>query len=76
MDRTRPSAGKAAAVGLVLGVRFALGPKTITKSRRPALDVWEPGGAGQSGRARAIAEYRRCKNEQALDAIRDWRWER
>ena len=78
VKRDRRDAGKAAALGLVFGVRFALGPKEITRSKRKkpvTLDVWTP-REDNSRQALAVAEYRRCKNEQALKAISDWRWAR
>ena len=78
MDRDRRSAGKAAALGVIFGVRFALGPKEVTKSRRDKavrFDIWQP--RDESGvQAMAVADYRRCKNQEALKAISDWRWKR
>ncbi len=78
-SRNRQSAGKAAAVGLIFGVRFALGPEEVTKSRkrgnRARFDVWQPRD-GSGAQALAVAQYRRCKNDQALKAISDWRWAR
>ena len=79
MDRDRHSAGKAAALGVIFGVRFALGPKEAARSggrdKAVRFDVWQ---ARQSGnrQAMAVADYRRCKNEEALKAISDWRWKR
>lgn len=75
-DRVRRSAGAAAAVGLVFGIRFALGPKTVTSSKRPALGVWQPDSTSSS-KALAVADYRRCKNNEALEALnQEWRWQR
>lgn len=54
----RQSAGSVAAIGLVFGVRFALGP---TEARY---------GTG-SMQALAIADYRACRNEQALRTLTD-----
>ncbi len=78
-DRDRRSAKKAAAIGLVFGVRFALGPKERSSSRKQnravRFDIWQP--RNESGiQAMAVAEYRRCKNDQALKALSDWRWAR
>lgn len=74
----RQYAGSAAAVGLVFGVRFALGPSEVNKNRkrvRPvaAFQVWEANDSSSSGggQALAIAEYRSCRNEQALRALTD-----
>ncbi len=71
----RQSAGSAAAVGLVLGVRFALGPASVQKSRRlssppAAFRVWESRDTG-GAQALAIADYRACRNEQTLRALTD-----
>ncbi|MCB9990187.1 MAG: hypothetical protein H6867_02260 [Rhodospirillales bacterium] len=79
MDRDRHVAGKAAALGVVFGVRFALGPKEVARSgghnKAVRFDLWEA-RESNSRQAMAVAEYRRCKNEEALKAISDWRWKR
>lgn len=80
MDRDRRSAGSAAAVGLVFGLRFALGPVENRKpggSRNaPRLDIWQP-GVQADPQALAIADYRRCKNDEALKMLNEeWRWNR
>lgn len=72
----RNAAGSAAAVGLVFGVRFALGPQETVKARRRqspavAFHVWEPRDSVGGGQALAIADYRACRNEQALRALTD-----
>ena len=72
----RQAAGSAAAIGLVFGVRFALGPSEVTKSRRrtqpvAAFRVWETRENGGGGQALAIADYRACRNEQALRMLTD-----
>lgn len=66
------SAGQAA-IGLVLGVQFALGPVEKSRSdRRKAsgagFNIWTP-RADSSAQALAVAEYRRCKNKQTLEAM-------
>ncbi|MEZ5815306.1 MAG: hypothetical protein R3E13_11410 [Alphaproteobacteria bacterium] len=79
MDRNQRSAGKAAALSLVLGVRFALSPPTKTKSYadRPRLDLWQPvGDNGENRAALAVSAYRQCQKEQALQAISGFRWTR
>jgi len=79
MDRGRASEGQAqaAALGLVLGVRFALGPKEVIRSNRSRVEIRQPFSTTEDTYALAIADYRRCKNEQALRALNDeWRWSR
>lgn len=72
----RHEAGQAAAVGLILGFRFALGPKEVSGSNRSSvgLNVWRPQDTGLQ--ALAVSDYRRCKNEHALSALRELRWSR
>jgi hypothetical protein len=63
----RPDAGQAAALGLIFGVRYALGPKEAT---RPGPALKGTANADLSGdRALAIAEYRRCRSEQLLTSL-------
>ncbi|MBI4030782.1 MAG: hypothetical protein HY370_03835 [Proteobacteria bacterium] len=79
MDRGRSSDGQAqaAALGLVLGVRFALGPREVVKSNRGRVEIRQPFSTTNDSYALAVADYRRCKNEQALKALNDeWRWSR
>lgn len=75
----------AAALGVVFGVRFALGPKEVLhkKGRRRGapsarVGVWQldekPDTSGY--KALAVSDYRRCKNEEALKFLSDWRWSR
>lgn len=75
-DWNRNSARKAAALGLVFGVNFALGPTEVIKpdQRKGAarLNGRSPRG---DDKAVAVSEYRRCKNEEALRALAEWRWE-
>lgn len=71
MDPSRRPAGhKAATVGFVLGLRIALGPTKVTGSDRMSvgpqiLDTRDH----RSAHALAIADYRACKNQQALHAL-------
>ncbi|QQG36400.1 MAG: hypothetical protein HYS17_00995 [Micavibrio aeruginosavorus] len=72
--RYREASGSAMAVGLVLGVRFALGPQERAGARshaRPvaAFHVWEPHQVQSP--ARAIADYRACRNQRTLQALID-----
>lgn len=79
MDRNQRSAGSAAALGLVLGVRFALSPptKTIPSKRKPRLDVWQPVNASGGDRsALTVSAYRNCQKDQALKALQEFRWAR
>lgn len=81
MDRDRRSAGQATALGLVFGVRFALGPKEVTKRDKSGdavrFDFWQPRDRDTNAKqAMAVADYRRCVKEQNLKAISDWRWQR
>lgn len=81
MDWNQRSAGKAAALGLVFGIRFALEPSPKSKSPKSRLDVWQPQNAiAGDQRALAIADYRKCQKEKALNssiqAIQDFRWTR
>lgn len=75
--RYQQSAGSAAAIGLVFGVRFALGPSEVHKTRKraqpvAAFHVWEARESGaDSGHALAIADYRACRNEHALRTLTD-----
>lgn len=78
LDRQyRQAAGSAAAVGLVFGVRFALGPQEVMQSHRrinkpvAAFRVWEVQEVAGGGQALAIADYRACRNERALHALTD-----
>ena len=81
MDRNQRSAGKAAALGLVFGIRFALKPSAKMQPSKPSLDIWSPAGGIQGNRsALAIADYRRCQKNKALNlsiqTINDFRWTR
>jgi hypothetical protein len=73
-------AAKATAVGLVFGVRFALGPKEVIKKKgkkSSSIGVWQLEDSQTGGyKALAVAEYRRCKNEEAIKSLSDWRWQR
>ena len=73
--KRRQDAGSAAAIGLVFGVRYAVGPAEVTSLRdyrQPAsFRAWEARDQSQSARALAIADYRACRNEQALQVLTD-----
>lgn len=74
------AAGRATALGLIIGVRFALGPQESNGSsrRRPSarLDVWQPNDNIRNPHALAVADYRDCRKDQALKALSNWRWSR
>ncbi len=81
MDRNQRTAGKAAAVGLVFGIRFALQPSREITPSKPSLDVWAQDGGIQGDRsALAIADYRRCQKDKALkssiQSLGEFRWRR
>lgn len=61
-DRNRRSAGKAAALGLVLGVRYALPPAA-------QAGVANPSALSADLSAAAIARWRDCRKQQALGAL-------
>lgn len=71
----RQSAGSAVALGLVFGVKFALGPTELRKYPRrshvqaAAFHVGEPRDYG--GQALAVADYRACRNERTLRTLTD-----
>jgi hypothetical protein len=67
MDRDADPA-QAAAIGLIFGIHFALGPKQVVRrGGGPQFDVWEPNAGGS--KALAIAAYSRCRREAALQAL-------
>lgn len=78
-NRTQRSAGKAAAVGLIFGVRFALSqPKTKVNSvgNSARLGLWGPKTIDGSRSALAVSAYRECQKDKALQALTDFRWKR
>ena len=70
-NRWRSSSQQEAALGLLIGVRFALESKNISTDKakvRKTMWVQQP-RAQYNSDVQAIAAYRQCKNEQALDAL-------
>ncbi len=66
----RPAGNKAVpvALGFVLGVRIALGPREVIEDRnrvQVSSKIWN-NRYGSNSRALAVAAYRGCKNEQTL----------
>jgi len=72
----------AASLGFIVGLRFALGPKEVVRysgNRRKSVrfDVWQPSDAVAGDmRALYVSDYRRCKKEETLRELSDWRWQR
>lgn len=76
MDGSRRSAGKAAVLGMALGVRSVPGPVRDALSLRPgnarsSLSVRASHDDSVRPRALAVADYRRCANERALRVLPD-----
>ncbi len=73
VDRNQRSAGTAAALGLVFGVRFALSPSKQIQSYSHTARLESPGLSGNivynDRPALAIASYRQCQKQQALQAL-------
>jgi hypothetical protein len=63
----RRDAGNVAALGLLFGVRYALGPREQTRTVRPAGPEVTTDLSGMS--ALSVSAYRRCKNEQTIEAM-------
>jgi len=63
----RPAAGQAAALGLIFGVRYAIGPKEATKRAPAHQGIANSDLSGD--RALAVADYRRCRSEQLLTPL-------
>lgn len=86
MDRNQRSAGKAAALGLIFGVRFALTPsRHPAKDQKPeaAIGFWPTDAGSSPGKdqardrsALAVVAYRQCQKQQALQALNGFRWSR
>lgn len=66
MDRNQRSAGQAAALGLVFGVRFALGPSPEPLSPELNPEAISSDAADTNRTTFAIANYRQCQKDQLL----------
>jgi len=66
-EPVRPLAGQAAALGLIFGVQFALGPRETTRDSLTTTGIAKADLSGN--RALAIADYRRCRSEQLLTSL-------
>lgn len=62
----QPVAGQAAALSLIFGVRYALGP---VETPRAAVTEQTPAVHVDGQRAAAIAQYRRCRSDQSLATL-------
>ncbi len=71
----RPAGKKAAVLGLVLGVRFALGPVQTPQhlersAKTPALvDFRQPNGDIDGRNALTTAAYRDCRKREAISVM-------
>ncbi len=79
-DRNQRSAGNAAPLGLVIGVRLALSsPKKTTSSRsnQARFGFWQPLESMKGDRrALSVADYRDCQKKEAMKALGEFRWKR
>jgi len=77
MNRSRRSVGETSSARLVFGIRFALGPNKVKQGRRDTrFDIWQPDFTNNP-EALAMADYKSCKNNQALKVLDEtWRWSR
>jgi hypothetical protein len=77
-DWNQRPAGKAAAFGIIFGVRFALGPKENAKSRsaavKPELRFLGSDAATSDRSALTVSAYRQCRKQQALQELNEFRW--
>lgn len=65
--KVRDDAGHAAVLGLILGVRYALGPTEIPGQNGYQGDGFHSDVSGV--RARAVAQYRHCRNQELLKSL-------
>lgn len=66
--KVRDDAGHAAVLGLILGVRYALGPTEETRRNHGYNgDGFHSDVSGV--RARAVAQYRHCRNQELLKSL-------
>ncbi len=77
-DRTQRDAGKAAALGLIFGVRFALTPpkKSKASETKATIGFWHPQPVTSGRSALAVTAYRECQKQEALQALNEFRWKR
>lgn len=80
-NKNQHFAGKAAALGLVFGVRFALSPPhnhKVETRHKARLDLWTQKGRllTENRPALAVSAYRQCRKEKALQALNGFRWAR
>lgn len=65
--KVRDDAGHAAVLGLMLGVRYALGPTETTTRHGYQGDGFHSDVSGV--RAMAVAQYRHCRNQELLQSL-------
>jgi hypothetical protein len=79
MDRTQRSAGTMAALGLILGVRYALSPPQISDETTADASSQTPAHSGRQSDVASLYEdrsalsvfaYRQCRKQQALKEVR------
>lgn len=63
------AAAKASVLGLVFGVRYALGPPQVTRMNSDVQNA-HAASPGTNGHALAVSDYRACQKKQALSALR------
>lgn len=70
-NRWRAANKQEATLGLLIGVRFALKSKNISTDKAQVRKAMWVQGANSSTNSdvQAIAAYRQCKNQQALNAL-------
>ena len=64
--KNNQSAKNAAMLGIILGIKFAIGPKEIRRKKRTSLELWS---ISDQPSAIAVSAYRKCKNKEALKLI-------
>lgn len=75
MDRiAQRNAGKAAALGLFVGVRFALAPTNV--SEQAVVRGRQMKKQLNNRNALAVKAYRQCQKERALQSLNDMKWTR
>lgn len=69
VDEDQRKAGKVAALGLILGVRFALEPTGTNQATVPSFTKETSAEVPQERSAQAIISYRKCLKDQALSKL-------
>ncbi len=77
LDGNRRAAGSMKPPGIVMGLRFALGPDNVIKKRsshRASLNLWTPETGTRT--TNDVVAYEQCQQQKAFKAISEWRWTR